>query len=64
MALRSSAVSFGFHVQGSMIDVHDAQTEQRSDADFVSCRQFGVLNQECRLNSKEEICQGVECCVC
>jgi hypothetical protein len=42
-------------VQGYVIVLHDTQTEQGSDTNLIRRRQFGVLDQECRLNSQEEI---------
>jgi hypothetical protein len=43
-----------------MIVLHDTQTEQRSNANLVACRQLGMHNQERRLNSQEEIGQSIE----
>jgi hypothetical protein len=52
------------NVQGSVVALHDTQTEQGRDTNLVSRRQFGVLDQECRLNGQEEVGQGVEGYIC
>ena len=59
MALCLSHVSFVIYMRGSVAALHDTQTEQGSNTDLVSRRQFRVLDQECRLNSQEEIGQGL-----